>query len=398
MKELTRALSDDGPAPVVGAARRISASVAALLNGISGTALEVDEGHRFAGNHPGIHVIPALLAPVASSDVSGRDFLGALAIGYEIGARIGQATTLRPAMHTHGSWGAIASAGACLHLTGAGHDAMRNSLSLAANFSLATSRRTMLEGATVRNAFAGVSAQLGLTAVALQRAGFTADDDGIGIVFGKVLSDRFDASRLTAGLGESWEIDRNYFRLHACCRLNHGAADAAIVLSDALEPADIDAISEIIVETYAAAMELNEPEPENVLASRFSVPFAVAHCLVYGRATHDDLTEARLHDPTLRRLATSVRLTEDPEMTAMAPDQRPARVTIVFADGQRRSAEVTYNKGDPELPYSEAQLAEKYLSLTSRIWSSAHASDVRDAIDGLDQARSCDRLMALLAQ
>lgn len=398
VKRLIASIGDDGPAPIIGAGRHVSAGVAALINGIAGTSLEVDEGHRFAGNHPGIHVIPALLSAIATTSVRGADFLTAFIVGYEIGARIGQATSLRPAMHTHGSWGAIASAGALVKLAGGDAATLRESMSLAANFSLATSRRTMLEGATVRNAFAGVSAQLGLTAVSLQRAGFTADDDGIGIVFGKVLSDRFEPERLTTGLGDSWEIERNYFRLHACCRLNHAAADAAIALHGDFAQVSIDEISEIVVETYRAAIELDEPHPKNVLASRFSVPFIVANALLFGRADHDDLNERRLADKRLHAIAATVRLKEDPEMTAKAPVQRPARVTVMLADGRVLSASVTDNKGDPENPYSAEDLARKYDSLASRVWSVDHATRVAGAIDALDEAPRCDDFVALLAK
>jgi 2-methylcitrate dehydratase PrpD len=28
------------------------------------------------------------------------------------------------------------------------------------------------------------------------------------------------------GLGEDWHLSKNYFKLHSCCRYNHGTLDA----------------------------------------------------------------------------------------------------------------------------------------------------------------------------
>ena len=82
---------------------------AALLHGLAGTVLEMDEGHQFAKGHPGMHVFPALLA-AAQSDLpqqpfSGQDFITAFVAGYDVAARIGLASQLRPLMHPHGTWG-----------------------------------------------------------------------------------------------------------------------------------------------------------------------------------------------------------------------------------------------------------------------------------------------------
>ena len=48
--------------PVIGAGRRAAVGTAAFLNGTAGTMLEIDEGNQFARGHPGIHVVPAVLA------------------------------------------------------------------------------------------------------------------------------------------------------------------------------------------------------------------------------------------------------------------------------------------------------------------------------------------------
>ncbi|MGB1473820.1 MAG: MmgE/PrpD family protein, partial [Candidatus Puniceispirillaceae bacterium] len=42
--------------PIIGLRKWAEPSQAALLHGLAGTVLEMDEGHQFAKGHPGMHV------------------------------------------------------------------------------------------------------------------------------------------------------------------------------------------------------------------------------------------------------------------------------------------------------------------------------------------------------
>lgn len=375
-----------GAALVIGPGERADPGTAAMLNGTAGTALEMDEGHQFCKGHPAIHVIPAVLAAAAGKRLPGRDILAAIAVGYEAAARVGIATALRPSMHPHGTWGAIGAATAVLRLQGASAPQIRDGMNMAASLGLSTSRRTMLEGGTVRNVFAGVSNQMGLLVGDLVAAGFSGDRDGVAHVFGQVVSDRFDRAALTAGLGERWEIMRNYFKLHACCRFNHAALDALELLlarSPAIAP---DEIAQIRVDSYGLAVELADAAPRNVLAAKFSLPFAVAARVVTGTSTVESFSSERVGDGTIRALAGRVRLVEDPAMSAALPDRRPARVSVTLRDGRRLAADTETNRGDWADPFTEAEIHDKYLSLTTRMWSRNKAQAVWDATLGLDAA------------
>lgn len=383
---LTERLSSgaSGEALVIGAGQRTDPKTAALLNGTAGTALEMDEGHQFCKGHPAIHVIPAVLAAATNTRPSGHAILTAIAVGYEAAARVGIASALRPSMHPHGTWGAIGAAAAVLRLQNATQAQIRDGMNMAASLGLSTSRRTMLEGGTVRNTFAGLSNQMGLLVADLVATGFSGDTEGVAHVFGQVVSDRFDQEALIEGLGERWEIMRNYFKLHACCRFNHAALDALdMLLADAPSFAPED-ITDILVETYGLAVELDDAAPKNVLAAKFSVPFAIAARLVTGVSTVESFSIDRVGDEAIRALAQQVRLIEDPEMSAKLPNERPARVTIILRDGRKFSAATDTNRGDWADPFSEAEVYGKYLSLTARAWSPTKSRAVWDATRDLD--------------
>jgi 2-methylcitrate dehydratase PrpD len=388
-------MAGTGSARFVGPGTPAHPAQAALLNGTAGTWLEMDEGNQFCKGHPGMHTLPAAFAFAESVGATGADFLAAVAIGYEVGARVGIAAQLRPSMHPHGTWGTICAAVAVRRLAGADAARMREALNIAANLNLGTSRRTMLEGGTVRNVFAGVSGQMGVLTEDLLEAGFCGEIDGVAHVFGKVVSDRFDQAAMTDALGERWEVCRNYFKLHACCRYNHAALDALAMITDE-RPLDPAAIAAVEVESYGFAAELDDPHPRNVLAAKFSVPFAVATTLVNRSSAVGSFTWENVTDPAILDLAAKVTVREDPGMTAQLPDRRPARVTVRLSDGAELTAATETNRGDWADPYSPDEIRAKYLSLTTRLWPEAAAAEIWDAVTALETAPDIAALGALM--
>ena len=377
IQALTRDLlqAASGCASVFGTGRRGETAIGAFLNGTAGTFLELDEGNQFGRGHPGIHVVPAALAFSESQACTGKDFLLALTLGYEVGARIGIGSKLRPAIHPHGTWGTVAAAVAVAKLAGANATEMREVINVASPLGLANSDQTMLEGGTVRNSFSGFSAQTGLLVWNLVRSGFTGERDGLSTVWGKVLSDSWQPSALTHELGERWEITRNYFKRHACCRYNHAALDVLAEIRAAHEftPEEIRCIE---VETYSRAARLRDPTPKNTLAGKFSLPFAVATTLVHGSSGMQSFTWDAIRDESVSALAARVEVSEDPSLTAMLPARRPARMTVTLASGEKLEGYTETNRGDSEDPYRPEELTEKFFELTERVWP-------RDVAEGL---------------
>jgi 2-methylcitrate dehydratase PrpD len=395
---LARLPGQGAGAPAIGSGRLWPDATAALLNGIAGTTLELDEGNQYARGHPGIHVVPAALAATARRDRTGADLILALTLGYEIGARIGIASKLRVAMHPHGTWGTVGAALAVACLDRASPALLAETVSIASSLGLATSRRTMLEGATVRNAYAGISNQLGLLAFHLAAAGFGGEADGIGSVFGGIVAEDFRPDLMTDALGERWEIARNYFKRHAACRYTHGALDAlATLAAEAGGRIDPDAVESVAVDTYVWAAQLDGDEPRTMLAAKFSLPFALATALVHGEASVTAFRDEARSDARVRALARRVVVREDPAFTAALPDQRPARVRLKLADGRVLAAEVRTNRGDTEDPYGPDEVRDKFRELAEPVWGSAHADRLIAAVDGLDAAPDLAPLSALLA-
>jgi len=395
LRQLVQHMAPDnsGQAGLFGLENRTNCQSAAFLNGTAGTVLEMDEGHQFAKGHPGMHVFPALFAACEGRDVSGEQFLRAFILGYDVAARIGLACQLNPAMHPHGTWGGLGAAAAIACLYELKETQTAKYLNIVSSLTLATSRNTMLEGGTVRNTYTGMSNQMAHLGFTLLQSGFCGEHDGIRSVFSRVVSSSFDTDAGVEKLGERFEVCRNYFKLHACCRYNHAALDALWLTMDKHpELQQLDQIKSIDVHSYNMAAELSDQAPKNVLACKFSVPFAIATTLYHRSSGVLSFTDAALNTAEVQALCQKVNVTEDTDMTEQLPDLRPARICVTMMNGQSLEAAVTTNRGDWQDPYQPEALKGKYLSLATRLWTSQQAEHTYATLMSLETKTVADIL------
>lgn len=389
-----------GGATLVGHGARCEASWAALANATAGVALEVDEGSRLGGGHPAIHTLPGALAAAEEQGLDGRRLLEALVAGYEVGSRLGSATDARPNVHSHGTWGTISTAVAVARLYEASDATMLEVINLAASMSPANTWTPALEGATIRNLYPGRSAWQGLLAVELERCGFTGLADAPSDVYGTILAERFEPEAATAGLdelgrGEPYRLERNYFKLHACCRYNHFALDAVLALraAHAIAP---DEVARVEVVTIPFGIRMADPAPGNALAARFSIPHAVAAALVLGRADVTAFRPPALADARIRDLARRVEVRADPAMSPRRIDHATAHVTITLSDGRRLRDSTTVVRGDAASPVPRDAVVTKFLGLAGPVLGERRARDVVTATERAETLQNVRDLTALL--
>lgn len=367
-KHLARAAQ--GNSWVIGSRRRAAPLDAGLLNGTAGTWLELDEGNLFAMGHPGIQVVPAAVAVAQEIGASGADLLLAVTLGYEISARIARSATLRPCIHPHGTYGVIGAAVAVGLLKGLSQKQLYELLNISATMGMATSRNTLLEGATVRNIYTGHAAYMGQMAVQLVESGFTGEANGVGTVFGKVFSDTFDADRVVEDLGTHWLIAQNYFKLHCTGRYVHSAIDA---LEDALERTEaqnlnIESIDRIDIKAYKFAAMLSGKNITSSFGARFSIPFAIASILYHGKSGLESFDETAVANPAVQQLTQRVHIVEEPEYDKTYPQQQRCELKISLKNGTTITGRCEITKGESSKPHTPAELKEKFINLGSPVW------------------------------
>ena len=395
---LARAMAERASRPaatLIGHDARVDPLLATLVNATAGVALEVDEGNRWGGGHPAIHVVPGALAVAEERGADGVRLLEAIVAGYEVSSRIGGATVPRPNVHSHGTWGTIGTAVAVARLAGLDARAMREIINLAASMSPANSWTPALEGATVRNAYPGRSGLQGILAVELHRAGFTGLADGPADVYGTILAEQFEPARALEGWGGPLRIERNYFKLYACCRYNHPALDAlaAIRRREPVAAADVTA-AEVVVFPFGRRMA--SPEPANLLAAKFSIPWAVAAALVLGHGELTAFTDEARADARIRDLARRVTITVDEAMTPRRSDYPTSRLRLSLRDGRVLEGETGVVRGDADNPVPESEVLAKFEALAAPVLGERRAGQVVAAVLAIEDVKNVAHLGALL--
>ncbi len=357
---------------VFGSRGKSSMPLAALANGVTGHACELDDAHRYAtGLHPGTTVIPAVLAVGEHLSASWEDVLCAIICGYEVAGRVGRA--INPShryrgFHSTGTVGCLGAAAGCARLLGL--DPVKTAMAVGIAGSSAGGTFAFLsEGSMNKLLHAGNAAASGVTAALLAGEGFSGPTilleakDG----FCQAFSDDSNLGLITRDLGKSYEIEHTYFKRHASCGHSFGAIDAALEVRKQIGADRIAEITKIRVNTFKAAAVLDELRPHTIRQAKFSIPFLVSLALHRGQAGFHDIVEESLEDEAILGLARLVEVREDQTINAVFPSKRTAALHVDLADGRSVKQSIDIPRGMPENPLTTEELVEKFKLLTTGI-------------------------------
>ncbi|MCR9255687.1 MAG: MmgE/PrpD family protein [Alphaproteobacteria bacterium] len=367
-----------------GLAAGSSALMQGLVGGVAGVALEMDEGCAASRGHPGIHVVPAALALAKQISCDGEAFLRATIAGYEVAARIGHATTFRPFIHPHGTWGACGAATTAGLLQGLTGPSLANALKIAAALPVATHYNTVYAGATARNLWSGLGNFTGMLAVTASAAGFTGNADALAGAMGNSLGTAFDPVRAVEGLGTSWFIVQNYFKQYPCCRHAHVAIDAyAEILAES--GATASDIERVRIETYQRAADAvgRIVRPETPLQAKFSLPFMIAAYTAEGGLSRESFEPPMLSRHAASPLAGRVDVAASDAFTGLLPT-RAANVSVTLSDGRLFEKERHGSHGDPDDRLSDVEVDRKFMDLAGPVLGVEAAAVLRDRIRALE--------------
>jgi 2-methylcitrate dehydratase PrpD len=356
-------------------AERSSAAGAALANGVASHILELDDVHRASTLHPAASIIPAALAAAEREHADGKAFLLAVALGYEVALRIGEAVNPSHYRFWHptgtvATFGAAMATGSLLRLNSA---QMLNALG-SAGTQAAGLWEFNADGAMSKHLHPGKAAFNGVLSADLAREGFTGASrilEGERGFF-RASSEVYDAPDITVGLGTKWKISENCYKLYSCCGHTHTAIDTALDLRallcwDGREA--IEDICEIHIDTYRAGYEIvKEMNPQTPFRAKFSLAYVTAVALLEGWVGLPQFAADRFNgkgviEPTIAALLPRVHVTVSDELSAMYPRAWPSRIKLTLKDGRAFSAGSEYPRGSPENPVLTSRLTDKFRSL-----------------------------------
>ena len=387
------AASRPGGSPAPGGLRAPE-EYAALVAGVSAHAHEFDDTHQPSSSHPGSAVFPAALAVAESADAPFDAFAGAVAAGYEVMARVGEAATAAGqyarGFHptgTLGVFGAAVAAGRLLGLDAAG---LRAALGVA--LSTAAGSMAFLDGgAWTKRLHPGWAAHAGVVAARLAALGYIGPLDPIAGRSGflQAYTDAPEPGALTAGLGASpLAIHATSVKAYACCRYNQAPIDAILTLVRAhdLAPADVARIRVGVLEAgwgIVAEPEAEKRRPASVVDAQFSMPYAAAVAVLHRAAGTRQYRPDAIASPDAASLMDRVECYRSARLEAIFPAHWPAEVELELTDGRVLREYVEGAKGDPERPLSPSELEAKFADLTDRTLTPDGRSRVVEAVRGL---------------
>jgi 2-methylcitrate dehydratase PrpD len=367
----------------LGSGRRATLRAAALINGAAAHAVEFDDIWRDAVYHPGAPVIAAALATAQSQAANGEHFLRGVIVGYEISTRIGDA--VMPShykfWHTTGTVGCFGAAAAAATLLRCNREQFMNALGTVGTFAAGLQQAFRSE-AMSKPMHSAHAAESGVLAAMAAAKGVTGVHDIIEgeVGFGAAMSVKPDWSKATRALGTDYHITRITFKNHGCCGHTFPSIDAVQVLKEK-HKLDHRQIRKIRIATYQGGLDVvNNYEPEGDYQAKFSLPYVVAHALVYGPVRLDAYGPEKLGNPAIRELMKKTELRADPELSKAFPGQRAARVEIELNDGRRLSHFQETRKGDPEMPLTDADVNDKFLELAAPVVGEGAARALLDEL------------------
>ena len=342
----------------------LPADQAALLGGAFAHAFELDSLRKpGAGVHPGATVALPSLAVGREVTASGEDVLRAVVAGVEVQFRIGNAT-LHSAesrgFHAPGVTGAFGAAVAAGLLRGLPPERLASALGIAASFgggllAFAVSG----SGGMVKRLHLGRAAQAGVIAVDLAARGYEGPVEALEGRMGllEAYCPRSDPARLTAGLGEVWELRRLCLKRYAA----HVTAQAPIeFVRDAMHehgfgPEDVEAV-ELGVGEKVRTHHANR-RPKDVAGAQYSVPYALAAAILDD--PEDPLAfERSAGDPAVAGLCDRIEL-----RPTELKDKWGCEAVIRLRSGRTVEGRKTGFRGAPEAPASRGDLRRKFVTL-----------------------------------
>jgi 2-methylcitrate dehydratase PrpD len=394
-----RAYKGDRIATVVGSNILCGPMEAALANGMLAHSDETDDTHPPSMSHPGCSTIPAALAAGERFNISGRQFLRAVALGYDIGTRVTatlgrleyMSDTHRSTHAICGTFAAAAAAGCAANLN---TRQMRWLLSYTAQQASGTAA-WQRDTDHIEKAFdfAGMPARNGVTSALLVQAGGTGVEDIFSGAdnFFDAFQPKNDPAMVIDKLGERYEITRTNIK-----KWTVGSPIQAPL--DALESLmkknrfQADQVKQIIVRvaTNEAKVVDNREIPDICMQHMLAV--MLIDTTASFKSAHD---LARMKDPEILRQRAKVQLVGDQELERLMP-RRVGMVEVTLNNGMRFSERVDNVRGTAENPMPREEVIAKARDLITPVLGAATFHKLIDKVFDIENAKSVLELRPLL--
>lgn len=362
-------LEGPGASIVEGTRERAPATTAALVNGIAGHAVELDDTYEPASLHPGVAIWPAVLALADERHASVGEALDAAIAAYDViaalGARLDPAETYARGFHPTGICGSIGAAVGASVLLGLNDAQQAHAIGIAASTSSGL-LEFLTDGAWTKPFHAGHAAASGIVAARLASGGYVGPGTAVEGPHGFLHAfggRRENSEPLIIGPRGSGILG-TALKLYPCCRYTHGNLDLLLELmsEEDLRAEDVASVSCGVLAagwTMVAAPIEDKRRIAGTVDGQFSMPFTAALALTRGAATLEGFAQAAELGVALAPLMARIHCHRSDALEAAFPDTWGAEIKVRTKGGATLHRVEASMKGAPARPLSSAELRTK---------------------------------------
>ncbi len=367
----------NGNIKVWGNEQGLSLPYAILANGLTAHVLDYDDTHTESIVHGSAILTPVIKGVGQQVNATGRDMLTAFVCGWEIAARVGQASKntfhLRGFHSTAiaGIFGAVAAIAKLLNLN---HEQLVNAFGLCG--SQAGGVTEFLTNSSSSKAFhAGWVGHSALISCYMAKAGMTGPTTifegkhGVFFTHGNIEKSKIDL--VSAELSHRWETGRVSIKPYPCCHFAHASIDCAIELhNESILVTDIENIHCYVDEVAAGficAPIGKKHTPANSYGAKFSLPFLIACGVIDGEVNAGSFTEDNICRSDLLSFAKVVSYEYANPETSYFPKYFPAKIKVTLKNGNEIFKQIKINRGNPDAPMSIEDIIRKFKENTSML-------------------------------
>lgn len=375
---------------------------AVFANGLMARALDYDDAMS-PGFHAGGCTVPTALAVSEScGGKSGKEFLTALAVGAEVGARLRLTEQQYDGFDATGFCGAFASAAIAGRLLGLNSAQILHALALAFT-RCGGSVQSNIDGALSARLIQGFAAKEGVICAELAAEGITGPVNFIEGVWGYIHLYGKDEAGTLAGakeLGERYVLMETMFKRYPSCAGTFGSTDAALALRReiGLDPETVDRI-DVYVTPYFHKM-VGHPFKIGAtprVNAQFSIQYCVANALLRGEAKLQHFEEEQVRDAGIMQLVRRIFVVPDPGLEEKG--HTSARMELRTKDRRVHRKDVEVASGFPGNALRREDHIARFwdcINYAGDYFERENGEKLLDMVEGLETVRDIRVMIPLL--
>jgi len=412
--KVVRGLGGKPESTLIGSGEKTSCVNAGFVNAKMANALDCDDVF-YNYSHFASPTIAAALAVGERVKASGKDILTAVALGYDVTARVGL-SCIQPRPTLSFAWHIFGSIVASAKLLDLDVERVLNALGIGCANAPVTCKNKSWPETMVKYGDMGAMAYQGILSSLLAQEGHTGSTNILEGDYGfwrYMGAEKCDYDILLKELGEKWYVMDSAIKPYPACRWISAPLDlfTKIVEDNDLKPKDVE---RVVVRVHRRAMEKGSIyQPKDWCSAQVSIPYNMALVAFKIPPSSEWQAPELYKSQEILNFHRKVEVKEDPDVERILalPEQpsygfkRTSASVEVIAKGRTFKARAEYAKGDPWLPttkMTDDELKNKFRSFASRVAEASlgwrkQLEEVIEKTYNLEKIDDITKLMELLA-